>query len=89
MSFSARPSQAVIMCFLDLRRTAIAGFASRTYRPRGIAVVMVLGLLAITIAISYATLRGQGTTIQLARNNSRSLDARGRLNQASPRPCGK
>src|SRR5690349_929697 len=50
--------------------------SSRTYRPRGIAVVMILGLLAITIAVSYATLRGQGTTTQLARNNSRSLDAR-------------
>jgi len=37
---------------------------------------MVLGLLAITLAISYATLRGQGTTIELARNNGRSLDAR-------------
>src|SRR5438034_9442606 len=46
------------------------------HRPRGIAVVMVLGLLAITIAISYATLRGQGTTTQLARNGSRSLEAR-------------
>src|SRR5439155_24785180 len=45
-------------------------------RPRGIAVVLVLGLLAITLAISYATLRGQGTTSQLARNNSRALDAR-------------
>src|SRR3954467_14432336 len=46
------------------------------HRPRGIAVVMVLGILAITIAISYATLRGQGTTTQLARNGSRSLEAR-------------
>jgi hypothetical protein len=45
-------------------------------RPRGIAVVMVLGLLAMTLAISYATLRGQGTTSQLARNNGRALDAR-------------
>jgi hypothetical protein len=42
---------------------------------RGIAVVLVLGLLAITLAISYATLRGQGTTSQLAANNSRALDA--------------
>jgi hypothetical protein len=41
-----------------------------------VAVVMVLGLLAITLAISYATLRGQGTTSQLARNNTRALDAR-------------
>src|SRR5262245_64778158 len=48
----------------------------RHSRPRGIAVVMVLGLLAITIAVSYATLRGQGTTTQLARNGSRSLEAR-------------
>src|SRR5256885_15652942 len=48
----------------------------RLYRPRGIAIVMVLGILAITIAVSYATLRGQGTTTQLARNGSRSLEAR-------------
>jgi len=48
----------------------------RRVRRAGIAVVLVLGLLAITLAISYATLRGQGTTAQLARNNSRALDAR-------------
>jgi hypothetical protein len=45
-------------------------------RPRGITVVLLLGLIAITLAVSYATLRGQGTTTQLARNNSRALDAR-------------
>lgn len=44
-------------------------------RPRGIAVLMVLGLLAVTLAISYATLRGQGTMVQLADNGSRTLDA--------------
>jgi hypothetical protein len=49
---------------------------SQRHRPRGIAVVMVLGLLAITLAISYATLRGQGTTSQLAHNNARALQAR-------------
>src|SRR5947199_3626626 len=54
----------------------IALDANYRRRPRGFAVVMVLGLLAITLAISYATLRGQGTTSQLARNNSRALDAR-------------
>src|SRR6266487_4394057 len=54
----------------------IALNSSYRHRPRGFAVVMVLGLLAITLAISYATLRGQGTTSQLARNNSRALDAR-------------
>jgi hypothetical protein len=43
---------------------------------RGIAVVLILGLLAVTLAVSYATLRGQGTTSQLAANNSRGLDAR-------------
>src|SRR5687767_7360645 len=48
----------------------------RRHRPRGIAVVIVLGLLAVTLAISYATLRGQGTSTQLARNSSRALDAR-------------
>src|SRR3954470_7425439 len=56
------------------RRIALE--ANYRRRPRGFAVVMVLGLLAITLAISYATLRGQGTTTQLARNNSRALDAR-------------
>ncbi len=43
---------------------------------RGMAVLLVLGVLAITLAVCYATLRGQGTTAQLARNNSRSLQAR-------------
>ncbi len=50
----------------------------KSHRPwarRGIAVVLVLGLLAVTLAVSYATLRGQGTTTQLAWNNSRALDA--------------
>lgn len=46
-------------------------------RPaRGMAVLLVLGLLAITLAVSYATLRTQATAIQLARNTGRSLDAR-------------
>lgn len=43
---------------------------------RGMAVLLVLGVLAITLAVCYATLRGQGMTTQLARNNSRSLQAR-------------
>jgi hypothetical protein len=43
---------------------------------RGMAILLVLGTLAITLAVCYATLRGQGTTSQLARNNSRSLQAR-------------
>ena len=42
---------------------------------RGVAVVLILGLLAVTLAVSYATLRGQGITSQLAANNSRALDA--------------
>jgi hypothetical protein len=43
---------------------------------RGMAVLLVLSVLAITLAVCYATLRGQGATTQLARNNSRSLQAR-------------
>jgi hypothetical protein len=58
----------------DVPRLSRRGRGRRT--RRGIAVVLVLGLLAITLAISYATLRGQGTTSQLAVNNSRALDAR-------------
>jgi hypothetical protein len=40
------------------------------------AVLLVLCLMAVTLAVSYAMLRGQGTTTQLAGNNSRALDAR-------------
>ena len=45
-------------------------------RPRGMAVLLVLGLLAVTLAVSYATLRTQSTTVHTARNVGRSLDAR-------------
>ena len=45
-------------------------------RRRGMAVLLVLGLLAITLAVSYAALRTQGTTSHMARNAGRSLDAR-------------
>ena len=45
-------------------------------RRRGMAVLLVLGVLAVTLAVCYATLRGQGTTTQLARNQSRALQAR-------------
>ena len=50
--------------------------ASRNSRRRGMAVLLVLGLLAITLAVSYAALRTQGTTSNTARNAGRSLDAR-------------
>ena len=43
---------------------------------RGVAIVTVLGLLAIVLALSYALLRTQGTTNLIARNSSRQLDAR-------------
>ena len=43
---------------------------------RGIAVVMVLGLLAITLALSYSMLRGQVMTAQLQQNFERTVDAR-------------
>src|SRR5687767_1815090 len=45
-------------------------------RPRGMAVLLVLGLLAITLGVSYATLRTQSSATQLARNTGRTLDAR-------------
>src|SRR5262245_48624225 len=50
--------------------------SSRQLSRRGMAILLVLGVLAITLAVCYATLRGQGTTAQLARNNSRALQAR-------------
>lgn len=48
----------------------------RLPRRRGMAVLLVLGLLAVTLAVSYAALRTQGTTSNTARNAARSLDAR-------------
>lgn len=45
-------------------------------RRRGIAVIIVLGLLAITLSLSYALLRTQGTATLIARNSSRQLDAK-------------
>jgi hypothetical protein len=68
----SRPSRRVRISTNGISRHGI----SSRQRPRGIAVVMVLGLLTITLAISYATLRGQGTTGELARNNGRAKDAR-------------
>jgi hypothetical protein len=49
---------------------------SKPVRRRGMAVLLVLGLLAITLAVSYAALRTQGTTNSMARNSGRALDAR-------------
>jgi len=43
---------------------------------RGMAVIVVLGLLAITLSLSYALLRTQGTAALIARNSSRQLDAK-------------
>lgn len=61
-------------------RTITPQSKSRPKRPRsqrlGIAVVVVLGLLTITLALSYALLRTQATTGLIARNSSRMLDAR-------------
>lgn len=48
----------------------------RLPRRRGIAVIIVLALLAITLAMSYALLRTQGTAMLIARNSSRQLDAK-------------
>ena len=43
---------------------------------RGVALVLVLGLLAMTLALSYATLRGQATAARLAENTGRADEAR-------------
>jgi hypothetical protein len=43
---------------------------------RGMAVVLVLGMLAMTLALSYASLRGQATVAQLAENAGRGETAR-------------
>src|SRR5438067_4708366 len=66
------------MHFRESNRLAKLGHGRRDADPtrRGVAIVLVLGLLAITLAISYATLRGQGAATQLARNNGRAYDAR-------------
>src|SRR5262245_26194796 len=66
------------MRFRDLSLSVNSSPDRRDAYPtrRGIAIVLVLGLLAITLAISYATLRGQGAATQLASNNGRAYDAR-------------
>lgn len=46
------------------------------HQRRGLAVIVVLGLLAITLSLSYALLRTQGTATLIARNSSRQLDAK-------------
>lgn len=48
----------------------------RGAKRSGVAVIVVLGLLAITLALSYALLRTQGTATLIARNSSRQLDAK-------------
>lgn len=49
---------------------------SKRQPRRGMAVIVVLGLLAITLSLSYALLRTQGTAMLIARNSSRQLDAK-------------
>lgn len=43
---------------------------------RGIAIVVVLGLISITLALSYAMLSSQGTAVQIQQNSRRLVDAR-------------
>ncbi len=56
--------------------TSIRRKNNRWPRRSGVAVIVVLGLLAITLALSYALLRTQATAGLIARNSSRQLDAR-------------
>jgi hypothetical protein len=52
------------------------GSPSRLNVRRGVAVLLVLGMLAMTLALSYASLRGQATVAQLAENLGRGESAR-------------
>ena len=45
-------------------------------RRRGMAIVMVLGLLAITMAMSYSMMRSQATNAQIQYNSTRVGHAR-------------
>ncbi len=51
---------------LELRRTS-----RRCQQRRGLAVLLVLMLLSVTLAASYAVLRSQGTTVQIQSNADR------------------
>src|SRR5689334_8583536 len=43
---------------------------------RGVAIIMVLGLLSIALALSYTMMRAQGTTLKVQENSHRRADAR-------------
>ncbi len=69
-------------------RESLAGLTFRSWRAyfgqrlptpsrrRGVAVLLVLGMLAMTLALSYASLRSQATVAQLANNVGRGEAAR-------------
>jgi hypothetical protein len=50
----------------------------RHRRPqrRGVAIIVVLGLISIAMALSYTMMRAQGTTLKIQQNSSRRFDAR-------------
>jgi hypothetical protein len=56
----------------------VASLSSRRGRPRrrGIAVLLVLLMLAATLGLSYAAMRGQGTTLLVQKNAGRRAAAR-------------
>jgi hypothetical protein len=43
---------------------------------RGVAIVVVLGLISIALALSYTMMRAQGTTLKIQQNSRRQADAR-------------
>ncbi len=43
---------------------------------RGVAIVVVLGLISIALALSYTMMRAQGTTLKIQENSRRQADAR-------------
>lgn len=58
-----------------IRNAKNVGRPKRRIR-RGVAIVLVLGMLAMTLALSYASLRGQATVAKLADNAGRGDAAR-------------
>jgi hypothetical protein len=48
----------------------------RIRRRRGVAIIVVLGLISIAMALSYTMMRAQGTTLKIQENSRRRADAR-------------
>lgn len=66
-----------IDCVAELRRVRLSTSLARLRKSRrGVAIVMVLGLLAITFSVAFMMTRGQVSSLQLRTNASLDLQAR-------------